>query len=219
MVRGGAVAGLAAAVAVPLIRRRLKTPAGITAAALAAGPPSLAVVGRRTRLRDAGMYALQMWMFTMGHELPYDDPEAARRRLRVSYPIRADTVIGGGKLPSVRLQNALAGLGRRNNVEIIALGSLSSREACGVLPNACSIAWTADRAEIVSSFASTPRSSPFTIRSGFLRISFRSRRRTVSLARFPPLSRCARRAAPDAMPAFRPSSRRSVGLVGEWAGQ
>ena len=117
MVRGAAVAGLAAAVAVPLIRRRLKTPAGITAAALAAGPPSLAVVGRRTRLRDAGMYALQMWMFTMGHELPYDEPEAARRRLRVSYPIRADTVIGGGTLPSVRLQNALAGLGRRNNVD------------------------------------------------------------------------------------------------------
>jgi len=111
------VAGLAAAVAIPLLRRKLKIPAAVTATALAAGPPSLAVVGRRTRLRDAGMYALQMWMFTMGHELPYDDPDAARRRLRVRYPIRADTVIGGGELPNVRLQRALAGLGRRNAID------------------------------------------------------------------------------------------------------
>lgn len=111
------MAGLAAAVAIPLLRRKLKIPAAVTATALATGPPSLAVVGRRTRLRDAGMYALQMWMFTMGHELPYDDPDAARRRLRVRYPIRADTVIGGGELPNIRLQRALAGLGRRNAID------------------------------------------------------------------------------------------------------
>jgi hypothetical protein len=117
VVKGAAVAGLAAAVAVPLVRRRLKIPAGVTATALAAGPPALAVVGRRTRLRDAGMFALQMWMFTMGHELPYDDPEAARRRLRIGYPIRVDRLIGGGELPNVRLQRALAGLGRRNALD------------------------------------------------------------------------------------------------------
>jgi membrane-associated phospholipid phosphatase len=111
------VAGLAAAVAIPLLRRKLKIPAAVTATALAAGPPSLAVVGRRTRLRDAGMYALQMWMFTMGHELPYDDPDAARRRLRVHYPIRPDRFLGGGELPNVRLQRALAGLGRRNAID------------------------------------------------------------------------------------------------------
>jgi membrane-associated phospholipid phosphatase len=117
VVKVAAVAGLVAAVAVPLLRRKLKIPAAATVAALAAGPPSLAVVGRRTRLRDAGMYALQMWMFTMGHELPYDDPEAARSRLRVGYPIRVDRVLGGGELPNVRLQKALAGLGRRNAVD------------------------------------------------------------------------------------------------------
>jgi PAP2 superfamily len=117
LVKGAAIAGLAAAFAVPLLRKRLRIPAGATAAALAAGPPALAVVGRRTRLRDAGMYALQMWMFTMGHELPYDDPEAARRRLRIEYPIRADRLIGGGQLPNVRLQQALAGLGRRNGID------------------------------------------------------------------------------------------------------
>jgi membrane-associated phospholipid phosphatase len=116
-VKGAAVAGLVAAVAVPMLRRKLKIPAGVTAAALAAGPPSLAVVGRRTRLRDAGMFALQMWMFTMGHELPYDDPDAARRRLRIHYPIRADRFLGAGELPNVRLQKALAGLGRRNALD------------------------------------------------------------------------------------------------------
>jgi len=111
------VAGLMAAVTVPLLRKKLKIPPAVTATALAAGPPSLAVVGRRTRLRDAGMYALQMWMFTMGHELPYDKPEAARERLRIDYPIRADRIIGCGELPNVRLQRALAGLGRRNGVD------------------------------------------------------------------------------------------------------
>ncbi|MGA9634980.1 MAG: phosphatase PAP2 family protein, partial [Solirubrobacterales bacterium] len=81
------------------------------------GPPALAVLRPRTRLRDAGMYALQMWMFVMGHELPYDDPDRAESRLRVGYPIRVDRVLGAGELPNVRLQKALAGLGKRNVVD------------------------------------------------------------------------------------------------------
>jgi membrane-associated phospholipid phosphatase len=116
-VKGVATAALAAAVAVPLMRKRYRIPAGVTVAALAAGPPALAVIRPRSRLRDAGMYALQMWMFVMGHELPYDDPEALRSRLRVGYPIRADRVLGGGELPNVRLQKALAGLGKGNVVD------------------------------------------------------------------------------------------------------
>jgi membrane-associated phospholipid phosphatase len=117
LVKGAAAAALAAAVAVPLMRKRTRIPAKVTTAAMAAGPPALAVVRPRTRLRDAGMYALQMWMFLVGHELPYDDPEALRSRLRVGYPIRADRVLGGGELPNVRIQRALAGLGRRNVVD------------------------------------------------------------------------------------------------------
>jgi membrane-associated phospholipid phosphatase len=113
-VKGAAAAALVAAFAVPLLRKKRGIAPAATTAALAAGPPALAVIGPRTRLRDAGMYALQMWMFVMGHELPYDDPEALRSRLRVGYPIRVDRVLGGGELPNVRLQRALAGLGRRN---------------------------------------------------------------------------------------------------------
>jgi membrane-associated phospholipid phosphatase len=116
-VRGAAAAALAAAFAVPLMRKRKRIPAAVTTAALAAGPPALAVLSPRTRLRDAGMYALQMWMFTLAHELPYDDPERAESRLRVGYPIRVDRVLGGGELPNVRLQRALAGLGRGNVVD------------------------------------------------------------------------------------------------------
>ena len=116
-VKGAAAAALAAAVAVPLLRNRKKIPAAVTTAALAAGPPALAVIRPRTRLRDAGMYALQMWMFIVGHELPFDDPEAARARLHIGYPIKVDRVLGAGQLPNVRLQRALAGLGRGNVVD------------------------------------------------------------------------------------------------------
>jgi hypothetical protein len=108
---------MAAAFAVPLMRKKRRIPAAVTTAAMAAGPPALAVLRPRTKLRDAGMYALQMWMFVMGHELPYDDPERAESRLRVGYPIRVDRVLGGGELPNVRLQRALAGLGKRNIVD------------------------------------------------------------------------------------------------------
>jgi PAP2 superfamily len=116
-VRGVAAAALTAAVAVPLLRKRQRIPWKVTTAALTLGPPALAVIKPRSRLRDAGMYGLQMWMFLMGHELPYDDPEALRSRLRVGYPLRADRVLGAGELPNVRLQRALEGLGRRNAVD------------------------------------------------------------------------------------------------------
>jgi membrane-associated phospholipid phosphatase len=108
-VRAAAGAALAAAVAVPLARKRLKTPPAATIAAVASGPPALAVLRPRTRLRDAALYALQMWAFLHAKDLPHDDPDALRRRLRIQYPIDADRAIGGGELPNVRLQRALDG--------------------------------------------------------------------------------------------------------------
>ena len=107
-VRAGAAAALVASVVVPAFRRRLGVPAGVTVAAAAAGPPALAVLRPRTPARDVALYALQMWGFTMAHELPYDDPEALRRRLRIRYPIRFDRALAGGELPNARLQRALA---------------------------------------------------------------------------------------------------------------
>jgi membrane-associated phospholipid phosphatase len=49
-----------------------------------------------------------MWGFIMVHELPFDNPERLRSRLRSRYPIVSDRVIGFGKLPNARLQRALA---------------------------------------------------------------------------------------------------------------
>jgi membrane-associated phospholipid phosphatase len=112
-VRGVAVAAVAAAVVVPLIRRRARVRPVVTTAACVAGPMGLAVLAPRTKLRDAAVFGLQMWAFTIVHELPYDDPEGLRRRLRVRYPITLDRVLGAGELPGVRLQRALA---RRDGV-------------------------------------------------------------------------------------------------------
>ncbi len=115
--RAGAAGAVAAAVAVPLLRRRARIPAPVTVAACAGGPLALAVLRPRTPGRDVALFALQMWAFTMVHELPYDDPEGLRRRLRTRYPIVLDRVIGLGALPNARLQRALArvpGIGRVN---------------------------------------------------------------------------------------------------------
>lgn len=84
----------------------------MTIAACAAGPLGLAVLYPRSRKRDVAMYALQMWAFTMVHELPFDDPEGLRARLKIRYPIVADRAIGFGQLPNVRLQRGLARLSR-----------------------------------------------------------------------------------------------------------
>jgi membrane-associated phospholipid phosphatase len=82
----------------------------VTIAACAAGPLGLAVLYPRTRRRDVALFAMQMWAFIMVHELPYDDPERLRSRLRSRYPITVDRKIGLGRLPNVRLQRALARL-------------------------------------------------------------------------------------------------------------
>ena len=84
----------------------------MTVAAPVAGPLALAVLRPRTKTRDVGLFALQMWAFVMAHELPYDDPEALRGRLRIRYPIVADRLLGAGRLPNVRLQEALSRPGR-----------------------------------------------------------------------------------------------------------
>ncbi len=111
-IRAGGVAALGAAVAVPLLRRRLRIPAPVTVAALAAGPLALTVLQPRSKRRDVALFAAQMWAFTLAHELPYDDPERLRARLRARYPIQLDRLLGGGRLPNSSLQRALARLPR-----------------------------------------------------------------------------------------------------------
>jgi membrane-associated phospholipid phosphatase len=112
LVRGGAAAAVAAAFAVPLLRRRLRIPAPVTIVACAGGPLAVAVLHPRSKKRDVALYALQMWAFIMVHEIPFDDPERLRARLRSRYPIVTDRALGAGRLPNARLQRRLARLPR-----------------------------------------------------------------------------------------------------------
>jgi membrane-associated phospholipid phosphatase len=115
--RGGAAAAIGASLAVPLLRKRWRIPAPVTVAAAYSGPLALAVLTPRSKKRDVAMFTLQMLAFTFVHELPYDDPERLRARLRSRYPVVIDRAIGGGKLPNARLQRALAHLPRGGFVD------------------------------------------------------------------------------------------------------
>ncbi len=80
----------------------------MTLASLVGGPLAVAVLRPRTRGRDVALFTLQMWGFAMAHELPYDEPDRLVRRLKVRYPIVTDGALGLGRLPTVRLQEAIA---------------------------------------------------------------------------------------------------------------
>jgi membrane-associated phospholipid phosphatase len=49
-----------------------------------------------------------MWAYVAMYEMPNDDPEALRRRVRIDYPMAIDRAIGLGELPGVRLQRRFA---------------------------------------------------------------------------------------------------------------
>jgi len=104
---------VAVGVAAPLVRRRLRLRPSVVSALSWQAPISLAIAIPRSAWRDAGMYALQMWAYIAHYEMPNDDPDKLLARLRVDYPIRGDALIGGGEVPTVRLQRAL---GRQGEV-------------------------------------------------------------------------------------------------------
>lgn len=105
--RAGAIGALVAAVVVPHVRRQLRIPATITVASTLSAPLAIAILWPRSRKRDLALFFGQMWAFAVSHELPYDNPERLRERLRIEYPIKIDRWIGRGVLPGVRLQRAL----------------------------------------------------------------------------------------------------------------
>ena len=116
--RAGAAGAVGAAVAVPLLRRRLRIPAPVTVAACAGGPLALAVLHPRSKKRDVALFAMQMWAFIMVHELPYDDPERLRAPPPQPLPDRRSTARSApARLPNARLQRALARLPRVGAVD------------------------------------------------------------------------------------------------------
>jgi membrane-associated phospholipid phosphatase len=110
---------VAVGIATPLVRRRLKLRAPVVSALTWPAPAALTFATPRTPLRDAGIYALQMWAYFAHYDMPDDDPEALMRRLKVDYPIRLDRALGLGQCPTTRLQRAL---GREGHVGAIDYG-------------------------------------------------------------------------------------------------
>jgi membrane-associated phospholipid phosphatase len=110
-------------VAAPLLRRHLtrgkfgKRTAIVSALAWQT-PAALVVATRPSRLRAAAVYALQMWAYLAHYDMPDDDPDWIERRLKVRYPIVTDQFLGGGEIPTLRLQRALAtnGVGRHDTL-------------------------------------------------------------------------------------------------------
>lgn len=106
--RASAWALVAAGVAAPAVRRRLRLPRAAVAATAWSAPVALCVAVPRSRARDVGTCVLQMWAYLAMYEMPNDDPGALEARVLVDYPVAADRAIGLGELPGVRLQRRFA---------------------------------------------------------------------------------------------------------------
>jgi len=99
-------------IATPLVRRRLRLRTPVVTVLSYQAPVALALAAPRSRLRDAGIYALQMWAYFAHYDMVDDDAEAMQRRLKVRYPIDADRRLALGMLPTHRLQLLLGRPGR-----------------------------------------------------------------------------------------------------------
>lgn len=108
---------VAAGLAAPVLRRRLKLPPAAVLGAGALAPMALCVAVRRSRARDVAVCVLNMWAYVAAYEMPNDDPEWLAGRTLVRYPIAIDRVLGLGQLPTQRLQHAFSKPGAVNRVE------------------------------------------------------------------------------------------------------
>jgi membrane-associated phospholipid phosphatase len=97
---------VAAGIAAPALRRRLR-PAVVFGAA-AAAPAALCVAVPRSRARDLALGALNMWGYLAAYKMPHDDPRLLASRVRIDYPIAVDRLLGLGVTPTQRLQRRFA---------------------------------------------------------------------------------------------------------------
>jgi membrane-associated phospholipid phosphatase len=95
---------VAAGVAAPALRRRIRAPRAAVLASAALAPIALTVAAPRSRWRDGAVVLLQMWAYLAAYEMPHDDPVALHARVHVRYPVQVDRVLGLGEVPSRRLQ-------------------------------------------------------------------------------------------------------------------
>ena len=87
-IRVAAATALAAGLAAPLARRRLRLPPPVVTATAATAPFALCLLIPRSRARDVAVCVLQMYAYVVTYKMPYDDREALERRVRVAYPVR-----------------------------------------------------------------------------------------------------------------------------------
>jgi len=110
-IRASAWALVAAGVAAPVLRRRVKRvtlpPAAVLGPAVAA-VPAAAIAMRPGRRRDVVMCLLNMWAYLSAYELPNSDPARLQARVHIDYPIAIDRVLGLGTPPTVRLQSGFS---------------------------------------------------------------------------------------------------------------
>ncbi len=108
---------VAAGVAAPITRRRLKLPPAVVLGTASLAPVALCTATPRSRARDAAVCGLNMWAYMAAYEMPHDDPERLAARVRVAYPLKIDRALGLGVPPTVRLQRAFSAPGQVNRFE------------------------------------------------------------------------------------------------------
>ncbi len=107
-IRAAAWGVVAAGVAAPLVRKRVKAPPVLTQTVAFAAPFGLCVALPRTRTRDVATCCLQMWAYLAAYKSPHDDPAAPGATGAHRLSDLTDRALGLGELPTLRLQRALA---------------------------------------------------------------------------------------------------------------
>ena len=108
---------VAAGVVAPSLRRRVHLRPAAVLGAAGMAPVAAYVAMAPGRRRQVAVCALNMWAYLAAYEMPNDDADRLRTRVRVAYPIAIDRVLGLGQPPTVRLQRAFATPGRIGRFE------------------------------------------------------------------------------------------------------
>jgi PAP2 superfamily len=116
-IRLAAWALVAAGVAAPAVRKRLKLPPAVVLGASGLAPIALCTVVRRSRARDMAVCVLNMWAYLAAYEIPNDNPRRLAARVHVRYPIAIDRIIGLGVPLTLRLQQRFSTPGSINRFE------------------------------------------------------------------------------------------------------
>jgi hypothetical protein len=111
-IRAAACTMLAAGLAAPLVRRRLKLKPPVVIAAAASTPFALTALVPRSAKRDFFVCVLQMWAYLAAYKMPADDPDKLEARVKVAYPVNVDKALGLGTTPTLRLQRAFGTPGK-----------------------------------------------------------------------------------------------------------